>query len=144
VIVIDFPDPNNFTLGKLYTTRFYGLVRRVLAEGGAIVVQATSPLLARRSFWCVVHTMEASGFFVRAYHAMVPSFGEWGYVLGAPRAFDVPTALPPEMSFKFLTPETLVSLFVFPADMGPIEANVNRLNNQVLVQYYEAEWARWN
>jgi spermidine synthase len=27
-VIIDFPDPNNFALGKLYTTRFY----RVLAQ----------------------------------------------------------------------------------------------------------------
>jgi hypothetical protein len=24
--------------------------------------------------------------------------------------------------------------------MSPVETEVNRLNNQVLVQYYEAEW----
>ncbi|MDF0678775.1 MAG: polyamine aminopropyltransferase, partial [Nitrosomonas sp.] len=27
VVIIDFPDPNSFTLGKLYTTRFYRLLR---------------------------------------------------------------------------------------------------------------------
>jgi spermidine synthase len=144
VIVIDFPDPNNFTLGKLYTTRFYTLVLKALSPEGAVVVQATSPLFARRSFWCVARTMEASGFFVRAYHALVPSFGEWGYVLASRRAFDVPQSLPESMTFKFLTPETMSAMFVFPLDMGPVETGVNRLNNQVLVQYYEAEWAKWN
>jgi spermidine synthase len=29
-------------------------------------------------------------------------------------------------------------------DMGPLPAEVNRLNNQVLVHYYEEEWRRWN
>jgi spermidine synthase len=43
-------------------------------------------------------------------------------------------------NLKFLTPELAPSLFHFPKDMGPVEAEVNRLNNQVLVQYYEAEW----
>jgi spermidine synthase len=41
---------------------------------------------------------------------------------------------------KFLTADLAPSLFHFPKDMSPVEAEVNRLNNQVLVQYYEAEW----
>src|SRR5262249_49060246 len=58
VAIIDFPDPNNFALGKLYTTRFYRLLRGRLQQDGAISVQSTSPLFARRSFWCIVRTLE--------------------------------------------------------------------------------------
>ena len=43
-----------------------------------------------------------------------------------------------------LTPETLPGLFSFPADMSRVPAEVNQLNNQVLVSYYEREWRRWN
>ncbi|MBK6690460.1 MAG: polyamine aminopropyltransferase [Deltaproteobacteria bacterium] len=141
VLVIDFPDPSSFGLGKLYTTRFYRLAKRALAEDGALVVQSTSPLYARRSFWCVATTLEASGFFARAYHASVPSFGDWGYVLASPRPFDVPS-LPSGPTYRFLTPELLPTLFVFGADTGRLPAEVNSLNNQVLVRYYEEEWDR--
>ena len=82
VRLIDFPDPHSFALGKLYTTRFYRLLRRHLADGGAVGIQATSPLTTRRSFWCVMRTMEAAGLSVKAYHAAVPSFG--GRVAGSP------------------------------------------------------------
>jgi spermidine synthase len=41
-----------------------------------------------------------------------------------------------------LTADLAPSLFHFPKDMAPEETEVNRLNNQVLVQYYEAEWHR--
>src|SRR5215471_5424546 len=85
-----FPDPNNFALGKLYTTRFYKLLRARLAPGGAATVQSTSPLFARTSYWCVVRTMEAAGFAVRPYHVAVPSFGEWGFVLARGAAFEPP------------------------------------------------------
>jgi spermidine synthase len=34
----------------------------------------------------------------------------------------------------------LAPLFDFPPDMAPVEAEVNRLNDQVLVRYYEREW----
>ena len=49
VIVVDFPDPTNFALGKLYTTSFYQLLDQHLAAGGYVVVQTTSPLIARRA-----------------------------------------------------------------------------------------------
>ncbi|MCA9554708.1 MAG: polyamine aminopropyltransferase [Myxococcales bacterium] len=142
-VVVDFPDPSSFSLGKLYTRRFYRMLKRVVSDDGAVVVQATSPMYARRAFWCVATTMEAAGFTTRAYHTAVPSFGEWGYILAAPGAFEVPSWLP-DAPLKFLTPETMASLFVLSADMARVPAEVNRLNNQVLVGYHEADWARWN
>ena len=33
--IVDFPDPNTFALGKLYTTRFYKLLKDKLAPGAA-------------------------------------------------------------------------------------------------------------
>jgi spermidine synthase len=142
-IIVDFPDPSSFSLGKLYTRRFYRLLHRLLADDGALVVQATSPLYARRSFWCVAETLEAAGLVTRAFHTAVPSFGEWGYILAAPRPFAVPSWLP-DAPLGFLTPETMASLFVLSADMARVPAEVNRLNNQVLVGYHQDEWARWN
>ena len=52
--VVDFPDPNNYSIGKLYTAAFYRLLARHITDGGAFVVQSTSPLFARRSFWSIV------------------------------------------------------------------------------------------
>jgi spermidine synthase len=142
VVVVDFPDPNNFALGKLYTTGFYKLLKRRMAPDGVAVVQSTSPLFARRSFWCVVTTLKAAGFWTQPYHALVPSFGEWGYVLVAHDAPGRHRPLPEGLAF--LDEPTLESLTGFPPDMGPTPAEVNRLNNQVLVHYYEEEWRRWN
>lgn len=142
-VIIDFPDPNNFSLGKLYSRRFYRMARDLLADDGALVVQATSPMYARRSFWCVAQTLEAAGFSVRGFHVAVPSFGEWGYILAAPGPFEVPRTLP-EAPLKYLEPQTMAAMFVFGGDMARVPAEVNKLNNQVLVQYYDEEWSRWN
>jgi len=30
-----------------------------------------------------------------------------------------------------------------PADMTPVPVEINQLDNQVLVRYYEREWKRW-
>jgi spermidine synthase len=142
VVVVDFPDPNNFSLGKLYTTGFYKLLKKRLAPDGVAVVQSTSPLFARRSYWCVNTTIKAVGLWTEPYHALVPSFGEWGYVLVAHEPPPRRRPLPPGL--VFLDDATLEGLTRFPPDMGPLPVEVNRLNNQVLVHYYEEEWARWN
>ena len=33
---------------------------------------------------------------------------------------------------------------VLALGMAPVETEINRLDNQALVRYYEAEWRRWN
>lgn len=141
VVIVDFPDPNNFALGKLYTVRFYRLLKERLAQDGVIAVQSTSPLVARRSFWCVVRSIETAGFVARPYHALVPSFGEWGFVLAGREALPLPTHVP--SGLKYLTDETVASLFDIAPDMASVPVDVNRLNNQMLVRYYEEEWQRW-
>jgi len=140
--IIDFPDPSNYHVGKLYTAPFYRLVRRHLAPDGFLVVQATSPLFARQSYWSIVATLEAAGLVASPYHAYVPSFGEWGFVLAGPAAYAPPAALPGGL--RFLTAATLPPLFDFPADQARVPALPNRLADQVLVRYYERDYAAIN
>jgi spermidine synthase len=140
--LVDFPDPNSFALGKLYTTRFYGMLKRRLAPDAAVSVQSTSPLFARASYWCVVRTLEAAGFSVRPYYAAVPSFGVWGFALARRAPFEVP-ALAHGVELKFLDDRALPAMFMLSADLGPVPVEVNRLDNQSLVRYYEAEWRRY-
>ncbi len=142
-IVVDFPDPTNFAVGKLYTQSFYSLLEQRLSASGYAVVQTTSPLVARRSFWTVVHTLESVGLHTAPYHAHVPSFGEWGFVIASRRPWRLPTADAPwPENLRFLNPQTLPLLFDFPQDMARVPTEVNRLSNQVLVHTYEAEWGR--
>jgi spermidine synthase len=140
VIIVDFPDPTNFSIGKLYTSSFYGLLDRRLSASGYAVIQTTSPLVARKSFWTVATTIEAAGLVATPYHAHVPSFGEWGYIIASHRPYRLPQALP--AGLKFLNLESLPVLFDFPQDMSRVPAEVNRLSNQVLVNTYEQEWGK--
>jgi spermidine synthase len=137
--VVDFPDPTNYSLGKLYTTAFYRLLARHLTPRGAVAVQSTSPLFSRRSYWCIIQTLKEAGFEVHPYHAYVPSFGEWGFALASLSPYKPPTSLP--RGLRFLTPALVPQLFEFPSDMGPVETEVNRLNDQALVRYYDHEWS---
>ncbi len=138
-ILVDFPDPSNFSLGKLYTYSFYQLVNQSLSEKGIVVIQSTSPYVAPKSFWCVNHTLKAAGFHTLSYHVYVPSFGEWGYVMGRKNAgFTFPEYFKNDL--RFVTPTTFREMTDFPKDMAEVPTAVNRLNNQILVHYFEEEW----
>ena len=139
--IVDFPDPNNFALGKLYTTRFYRLLKQRLTPDATVAVQSTSPLFARNSYWCILRTVEAAGFQVKPYYTAVPSFGVWGFVLARLQPFEAPPHAPPGL--RFLDDQAMQAMFLLSADLGPVPVEINRLDNQVLVRYYEAEWKRY-
>lgn len=140
-VVVDFPDPGNFSVGKLYSLSFYQELAERVSPGGAVVVQCTSPFVARQSFWCIVHTLQAAGFsHTVPYHAHVPSFGAWGFTLAMKTpAWRVDGALP--KGLRYLDSATLRAQLLFPADMAEVPTDINRLNNQVLVHLFEREWA---
>jgi spermidine synthase len=140
VLVVDFPDPTNFSIGKLFTNSFYALLDQHLSASGYAVIQTTSPLVARKSFWTVVHTIESVGLIATPYHAHVPSFGEWGFVIASRRPYRLPTQLP--QGLRFLNTKSLPLLFDFAQDMDAVPTEINRLSNQVLVSTYEEEWGR--
>lgn len=140
-IIVDFPDPTEFSLGKLYTETFYREVARLLAPEGVMTVQSTSPLIAPRSYWTVASTLEAAGLNVRGYHAYVPSFGEWGFTMAAHAASLDVVRLPTNL--RFLTAASERAMFDFPPDMARRPAPVNRLDNQALVRSFAEEWGRY-
>lgn len=142
VVLLDFPDPSTYAIGKLYSQRFYKSVRAVLQDQGVLVIQATSPELARRAYWCVVATLESSGFVTNPYHVYLPSFGDWGYVIGTKGGLGPQRPLPGGM--KYLDDATLPALFHFPKDMARVSTEINGLSTQALVGYYLDEWGRLN
>ena len=140
--VIDFPDPGTFSIGKLYTARFYRLLRERLTPDALVSIQCTSPLVAPRSYWCIVSTLEAAGFHVRPYHAAVPTFGVWGFVLAATGPLPERMRLAEDLSgaSRYLDNEVFNNLFDMPRDLQRVKTEVNHLNNQMLVHYYDQEW----
>ncbi len=103
-----------------------------------MVVQSTSPMFARNSFWCIAQTLKQAGLQTHPYHVYVPSFGEWGFVLAGTHAYTPPTSLP--TGLRFVSVDGLPALFQFPPDMAPLPMPANQLNSQVLVRTYENDW----
>jgi len=139
-VIIDFPDPNNYGLGKLYTNYFYSVLKRRLAPGAAMGIQSTSPLFSPEAYWCIARTLESEGFSVKPYHAFVPAFGEWGFLLASPAPQETRRPLPEGL--RFLDEATLATLFHFPPDMARRDGPINRLDNQALVRLYEKDWRK--
>jgi spermidine synthase len=141
-IIIDFPDPSNFSLGKLYSKSFFKIVKSSLSDEGLMVIQSTSPYFARKSYWCVGNTIDHVGLKTIPYHAYVPSFGEWGYFMASKKPYRFPEKF--VEGLKFINGDTLKQMFQFPKDMSKVKTEVNRLNNQILVHYFEEEWSQFN
>jgi spermidine synthase len=140
-ILIDLPDPSNYSVGKLYSTTFYKLLHQVMTDHSILVVQSTSPMVARKSFWCVNNTLEASGFITTPYHTYVPSFGEWGYVIATRMPYTPPKNYPADL--KYVSYETAREMFHFPADMAKVATKIQRLDDQALVRYFDREWSEY-
>ncbi len=142
VVILDFPDPGNFSIGKLYSDLFFKRLKRVMAPGAVAVTQSTSPFVARTAFWCIHNTIAASGYKTLPYHTYVPSFGEWGFVAFSLQPVSMPSQLPMEKKLRFLTKDILQAMSNFPGDMARVETEVQTLMTQSLVHYYEKEWHR--
>jgi len=124
VVLMDFPDPCCLELGKLYTREFFTRLRRnVLSEHGVVVTQATSPVHAKEAYLNIMRTMQASGLKVIPYHDNVPSFGEWGWLLGWKSDISVEQMRERidkidslKVHTKYLTPDVIRASLVFGKD----------------------------
>jgi len=142
-VIVDFPDPSSFSIGKLYSNVFYKMLKHVIKPEGIAVIQSTSPYVAPKSFWCIDSTLQSAGLYTKAYHNLVPSFGEWGYIIASPTQHEEWFHHLPD-SLKYLNASTMQQMFVFPEDMKAHQVlETNRLNNQALVNYFEEEWGKY-
>lgn len=144
VILVDFPDPNNETLNKLYTNVFYRLATNHLSEAGAMSVQSTSPYYAKKAYWCINKTIESEGLKVQPYHVQVPSFGDWGFQLVTKHTIPIEN-LKLSVETKFLNQETLDRLFIFSKDevIDKQQIEINTLSSPKLMTYYLEAVKEW-
>lgn len=143
VIIIDLPDPNDFSLGKLYSREFYELLKRRLNRGGVLVTQSTSPYFAREAFWTINKTLSAVFSHVVPYSVQVPSFGQWGFNMASGDELRL-DSLAVRVPVRFLSPAMVRSLFLFDSDTDAVTVEENHLDNQILVHVYEASFEDWN
>ncbi len=150
IAILDLPDPKDLAISKLYSRAFYTDMARALGAGGVMVTQATSPIYARRAYWTIAATLEATAnpyaengtLQVRPYHAYVPSFGQWGFVMAGGRLAQEPLRELPE-GLQYFSEGEPAGLFDFPPDMAREAMAPNTLFDHPLPRLYEEGWSRW-
>lgn len=118
-VIIDFPDPHNEAISKLYSVEFYSLVKSRLAEDGVIVTQSSSPYFARRTYWSIAETLEEVFPEVLQYQITIPSFGVWGYNMAFARPGGKLGPLPNGLAT--LSETVFEAAKVFPCDISRME-----------------------
>ncbi|MCI2283191.1 polyamine aminopropyltransferase [Colwellia sp. MSW7] len=146
-IIVDLPDPSHPDLNKLYTVNFYARLKQLLGGDGLIAIQSTKPYHAKGSFISIGKTLKAAEFtHVQQYHDNVPSFGEWGWTIGAKMGAS-PLArlnkldkLP--IQPRWLNLDLLKSAFIFPNDFYNNTENigVNTPGSHTLYQLHQQAW----
>ncbi len=149
IIIIDFPDPNNVDLSKLYSNVFYHHVYSKLAADGILVQQSTSPVHAKEVFLLIGRTMQDAGLNVLPFHDNVPSFGEWGWWIGGRseryshetlrERIRTTSQLP--VDTRYLTPAVLRSSFEFGKFQLESEySDINTISNGLAFSRYVQAW----
>jgi len=144
VIIADLPDPGASALARLYTTGFYKLALNGLAPDGIFATQGTSPYFARKAYWGIHASVKAVFPHAYPFHAQVPSFGHWGFVMASRQPIDT-AALARHLPkpTRFLASGTLPALFRFPPDIGPVAVQPSTLDQPKILQYYLQGWKHW-
>lgn len=146
VMIVDFPDPRNIEIGRLFSFEFFKMCYNRLRPGGVIVVQAGSPYYATRAFYCVEKTIDAAGFNAVPMHNQVMTMGEWGWVIGSKsipkeemkarlRSIDPKSKVPT----RWINKEAMLQITSFGTNLIEFDSSkveVNTVHNPVLPNYY--------
>ena len=141
LIIIDFPDPETDVLAKLYSKETFTQIYYALSEDGMVVCQSNCTDETPVVFWSIGRTMGAANFYTDSYHTIIPSFGDWGFHLGAKKPFSRETI---KISAPNRTlPKSPASLFTFSdfCHRHKRYAAINRNDNLCLHEIYKSEVA---
>ncbi|MFR9728523.1 polyamine aminopropyltransferase [Saccharopolyspora sp. MS10] len=143
-VIVDMPDPDSTATAKLYSAEFYGLVEQAMAGHARVAVQSGSPYFAPKAFWAIEATMREAGLATTPYEVSVPSFGEWGFHLGAVGAapeLALPADAPP---LRSLDADTLAASAAFPPDRSRIPGlEPSTLLHPTILEYSRGEWQNY-
>ncbi len=144
IIISDLPDPNSEATAKLYTRQFFALAKNRLTSDGIFITQAGEIYFSNTAFSCIVNTMETVFDTTSLYHTYVPSFGDWGFVIGAKKPIhsEAESQTLPERT-RYLTLDNIGSLAKLPSDINVVHTSINSLDHPVILNYYLDDWNKW-
>jgi spermidine synthase len=143
-IIIDLPDPNSPSLARLYSKEFYKLVGLHLTKHGVFVTQATSPFFSRNAYWTIFSTIQSAGFTsTLPYHVNVPSFGEWGFIIGSHKKINTEQWLAKTDS-RYIDAKTVEKSWHFSKDIAYTPLDPSTIDRPKVLEHYLQGWQYWN
>jgi len=148
-IIVDFPDPSNPEVAKLYSREFYRRLYDHLEPQGVAVVQSTSPIHSPKPFRIINYTMEDAGLAVVPYRVNVPSFGDWGFHVAVRKTWLRPEwmketldAFDPKVYTRFLNRDAMQAATRWEKGMWDTGEDrvISRLARPVVQIAYNKSW----
>jgi spermidine synthase len=53
-------------------------------------------------------------------------------------------SVPDSLDLRYLTPDVLTAALIFDPDIAEVPAEVNTLDNPILMRYYDRGWRQWD
>ncbi len=131
LVLIDLPFPVSYDLSLLFTKEFYALTRKLLADGGLILLDFPLPGGRRDYLPHIVHTLRAGGF------SHLFAFGTEDFFLAAANRslnFDYETLL------KKVSNQTLTNLISRADDLLEAEKTPARVNSVLFPIRFGGVW----
>ena len=136
-VILDFPDPHNEAIAKLYSQEFYTMLKRRMSVDGVLISQSSSPFFSRRTYWSIERTMASVFPSTLSFHLSIPAFGVWGFNVATMKKGVI--AGPITVPTHYLTDASFKASQVFAKDVArPSGAPppVNTIFEPVLYQLY--------
>ena len=143
IIVADLPDPTNEAIARLYSKQFFILAKQKLNKDGLFVTQSGEVYFSNSVFSCINNTLQEVFNDVKPYHSYIPSFGDWGFVLGSDLPINEKKRTPLPKDLKFLTDTQYQIGFEFPKDIKIQKTKLNTLDNPIILNYFIDDWNKW-
>lgn len=147
VIIIDLVDPANERVAKMYSREFYADAHKRLRSGGVLITQASSTYFTPNAFQTIHQTMQATAqdYSVTPLHMNVPSFGEWGFLMSAPRGTSLFSANELAEGLRFISAQSLRQAVGTPADFRATVSGdtVSTLLRPQLYHIYQRDMRQW-
>ncbi|MEJ2609454.1 MAG: polyamine aminopropyltransferase [Candidatus Thiodiazotropha sp.] len=134
-IILDFPDPHNEAISKLYSVEFFSMLSHHMSDDAALITQSSSPFFSRRTFWSIKETLAAVFPETSSFHVTIPSFGDWGFHIASTKKGGGLIGLPSDL--KFLSQERFAAAQVFGRDVEQVgNPIINSIFEPKLYQIY--------
>ncbi len=118
LIYLNFLDPYNSELAKVYSKEFYKKIDKVLKPGGMIVVNGTSPFFTKKSAETIFSNLTDVFKWVKPYYITLNAQGEWSFFIASQKSHKMdPSFVLSRAKANYLNNSVCDTLDVFPDDM---------------------------